>query len=207
MSKPSRFLRRLNRHEEGITGLETAIILIAFVIVASVFAFVVLSTGLFSADRGKQTVLAGLEKASGNVEVRGSVSVQDVGESAAPTVPDGVIGEATGNVDVVIFNLATAAGGRPVLIDPAATTNTMVVNMYDTNSREADVTYTVNKILGDADDLLESGELFEITVTLPDGMILDANEEWTMELVPQSGGTLLINRIMPPEISDLMDLK
>ncbi|MGD9935557.1 MAG: archaellin/type IV pilin N-terminal domain-containing protein [Dehalococcoidia bacterium] len=207
MFKPSRAMRRLHRNEEGITGLETAIILIAFVIVASVFAFVVLSTGLFSADRGKQTVLAGLEKASGNIEVRGSVSLQDVGESAAPTVPDGIIGEATGNVDVFIFNLGTAAGGRPVLIDPAATNNTMVVNIVDTGARVANLTYTVNKILGDTDDLLEAGELFEITVTLPDAMILDVNEEFTLELIPQSGGTLLINRIMPPEISDLMDLK
>ena len=32
--------------ERGITGLETAIVLIAFVVVASVFAFAVLSTGL-----------------------------------------------------------------------------------------------------------------------------------------------------------------
>ena len=36
--------------ERGITGLETAIILIAFVVVASVFAFTVLSTGIFSSE-------------------------------------------------------------------------------------------------------------------------------------------------------------
>jgi len=208
MFKPSRAMRRLHRNEEGITGLETAIILIAFVIVASVFAFVVLSTGLFSADRGKQTVLAGLEKASGNIEVRGSVSLQDVGTVAAPTTPDGAIGEAGGpSVDVFIFNLGTAAGGRPVLIDPAVTNNTMVVNIVDSGARVANLTYTVNKILGDTDDLLETGELFEITVTLPDDMVLDENEEFTLELIPQSGGTLLINRVMPPEISNLMDLK
>jgi flagellin FlaB len=41
----------LLRSEKGITGLETAIILIAFVVVASVFAFTVLSTGVFSAER------------------------------------------------------------------------------------------------------------------------------------------------------------
>jgi flagellin FlaB len=41
------FLRRV-RDERGITGLETAIILIAFVVVAAVFSFVVLSTGLLS---------------------------------------------------------------------------------------------------------------------------------------------------------------
>jgi len=198
MFKPSRAMRRLHRNEEGITGLETAIILIAFVIVASVFAFVVLSTGLFSADRGKQTVLAGLEKASGNLEVRGSVSLQDVDT-------DGVIDDTA--PDVFIFNLGTAAGGRPVLVDPAVTNNTLVINIVDTGARVANLTYTVNKILGDTDDLLETGELFEITVEIPAGITLDTNEEFTLELIPQSGGTLLINRVMPPEISDLMDLK
>ena len=198
MFKPSRAMRRLHRNEEGITGLETAIILIAFVIVASVFAFVVLSTGLFSADRGKQTVLAGLEKASGNLEVRGSVSLQDVDT-------DGVIDDTA--PDVFIFNLGTAAGGRPVLVDPAVTNNTLVINIVDTGARVANLTYTVNKILGDTDDLLETGELFEITVEIPAGITLDTNEEFTLELIPQSGGTLLINRVMPPEISNLMDLK
>ena len=37
--------------ERGITGLETAIILIAFVVVASVFAFTVLSMGIFASER------------------------------------------------------------------------------------------------------------------------------------------------------------
>jgi flagellin FlaB len=198
MSKLSRYVRRVARDEAGITGLETAIILIAFVIVASVFAFVVLSTGLFSAERGKQTVLAGLEKASGNIEVRGSVSIQDVDT-------DGVIDDTA--PDVFIFNIGTAAGGRPVLIDEAATTNTLVINLVDGGAREADVTWVHAEVLGDGDNLLEAGELFEITVDVPTGMALDVNEEWTMELIPSSGGTLLINRLMPPEISDLMDLK
>ena len=59
--------------QRGITGLETAIILIAFVVVASVFAFTVLSTGIFSAERGKETVFAGLQEARGTIEPKGSV--------------------------------------------------------------------------------------------------------------------------------------
>jgi flagellin-like protein len=59
--------------ERGVTGLETAIILIAFVVVASVFAFTVLSTGIFSAERGKETVFAGLQEARGTIEPKGSV--------------------------------------------------------------------------------------------------------------------------------------
>lgn len=37
---------KLQRAERGVTGLETAIILIAFVVVASVFAFTVLSKAI-----------------------------------------------------------------------------------------------------------------------------------------------------------------
>ncbi|MCK4273982.1 MAG: hypothetical protein KAW90_03740, partial [Dehalococcoidales bacterium] len=56
-----RLLKRIREKQEGITGLETAIILIAFVIVASVFAYVVLSAGLFSSQKAKEAVNAGLQ--------------------------------------------------------------------------------------------------------------------------------------------------
>ena len=42
------------RNERGITGLETAIVLIAFVVVFSVFAFAALSSGLFSTESGAE---------------------------------------------------------------------------------------------------------------------------------------------------------
>ena len=83
MEKIKQLLNRTARSEQGITGLETAIILIAFVVVATIFAFVVLTTGVFSAERGKETVFAGLEKARGSMELRGGVVVTAVGTTAA----------------------------------------------------------------------------------------------------------------------------
>jgi flagellin-like protein len=49
-----KLIKKLRGNEKGITGLETAINLIAFVIVASVFAYVVLSAAsvLFAEDQG-----------------------------------------------------------------------------------------------------------------------------------------------------------
>lgn len=60
-------VRELTGNQSGVTGLETAIILIAFTVVASVFAFTILSTGMFSAARGKETVYAGLNEASSSL--------------------------------------------------------------------------------------------------------------------------------------------
>ena len=189
-----KLIKFFNR-EDGITGLETAIILIAFVIVASVFAFVVLSTGLFSAERGKETVFAGLEKARGNLEVRGALTVVDADTN-------GTIDSS----DEVVFNVALAAGGFPISLDPAAYTNTVVINYIDAQDRVPDTAYIVTWILDDGDDLLENGELAEVTVNPPAGSTLAENEIFTLEVVPPSGGTLLINRTMPPEIDDVMDL-
>jgi flagellin FlaB len=195
MHKLTRLFASLHKREEGITGLETAIILIAFVIVASVFAFVVLSTGLFSAERGKETVFAGLEKARGNLEVRGALTVID-------TDTNGTIDSS----DEVVFNAALAAGGSPINLDPAAYTNTVVVNWIDAQDRVPDTAYTVIWILDDGDSMLENGELAQVSVSPPTGSTLEPNEIFTLEVVPPQGGTMLIERTMPPVIDDVMDL-
>jgi flagellin FlaB len=195
MSRLKRLFASLHKREEGITGLETAIILIAFVIVASVFAFVVLSTGLFSSERGKEAVFAGLEKARGNLETRGALTVSDAND-------DGVIDSA----DEIVFNVATAAAGFPIMVDPTAYTNTVVINWIDADDRVPDLVYVVTQVLGDGDLLLEAGELFQVTVNPPAGSTLSVNEVFTLEVIPPTGGTMLLSRIMPPEIDPVMDL-
>ncbi len=195
MRKLTKLIGGMHRKEEGITGLETAIILIAFVIVASVFAFVVLSTGLFSAERGKETVFAGLEKARGNLELRSGMTIVD--EDASGTIT---------TLDSIMFELGLAAGGFPVVVDPAATSNSTTINYTDADDRVEDVTYTVTEIMGDGDDLLEAGELFSVTVTPPATSTLVVNEAFTLEVIPPSGGVLLIARTMPPQIDTVMDL-
>jgi flagellin FlaB len=47
LTRRSKNLGKFLRGEKGITGLETAIILIAFVVVASVFAYTVLVGGIY----------------------------------------------------------------------------------------------------------------------------------------------------------------
>ncbi|MFN3973708.1 MAG: archaellin/type IV pilin N-terminal domain-containing protein [Dehalococcoidia bacterium] len=71
-------IRNLGRGQRGITGLETAIILIAFVVVASVFAYTVLSAGIFSSEKGKEAVHSGLKQARGSMEILGSVKATGV---------------------------------------------------------------------------------------------------------------------------------
>src|SRR5208283_2128584 len=89
----------LHKGEKGMTGLETAIILIAFVTVAAVFGYAVLSPGLFSAEQGKATIYAGLNEAESNLQVSGSVIAKSTDEE---------------NVSSLIITVRNTPAGNPI---------------------------------------------------------------------------------------------
>jgi flagellin FlaB len=188
------------RDERGITGLETAIILIAFVVVATVFAFVVLTTGIFSAERGKETVFAGLQKARGTMEVRGGVVVNALTIAASPAT-----NIATGSIQ---FSVATTAGGEPIPLDPAATSNRTVLAYRDADVIIDDVTYTATEIVGDSDTLLEPGELFVISIDVTDlgAATLDPNDRFTLEIQTPVGAVLDLTRSLPAQLDTVIQL-
>ncbi|MFN4337196.1 MAG: archaellin/type IV pilin N-terminal domain-containing protein [Candidatus Nitrosocaldus sp.] len=58
----------------GILGIESAIVMIAFVVVAAALAFVVLNAGFGTTQKSKTTISEGLKSATGAVEVAGLVT-------------------------------------------------------------------------------------------------------------------------------------
>lgn len=179
-----RAARRL-RQEQGITGLETAIILIAFVVVAAVFAFVVLSTGLFSSERSKEAVYAGLSKTRGTMELSsGVVATANAGLT---------------QIDAVEFDLVLAAGGDSVNLDPAAPSNRTVISYIDGTTVINDIPYTTTVITGNANTLLEPGELIRIDIALAGaGATIGVNQLFTLEVKPPTGSYMVIQRQAPP---------
>lgn len=172
------------RDERGITGLETAIVLIAFVVVAAVFAFVVLSTGLFSSERSKEAVYAGLAKTRGTMELS-----------------SGIVGTANAGltqIETVEFDLVMAAGGDSVNLDPTATTNRTVITYIDPTVVVNDVTYTTTVITGNANSLLEPGELIRLSVNLAAaGATIPPNFTFTLEIKPPTGSYMVVQRTAP----------
>ena len=89
---------RKYRRYRGIVGIEAAIVLIAFVIVAAALAFVTLNMGFFTTQKSKEAMSSGLQEASTAIEVDGSVL--------------GKIGGTT--VNNVAIPLKTSSGKNPV---------------------------------------------------------------------------------------------
>ena len=179
------------RDERGITGLETAIILIAFVVVAAVFAFVVLSTGLFSSERGKEAVYAGLAKTRGTMELSSGVVANSNGSS----------------LTTVEFDMTLAAGGDSVNLDPTATTNRTVISYIDSSQVINDLAYTTTSITGNGNSLLEPGELIRITIDLAAaGITVGPNQIFSFEVKPPTGSYLVIQRMTPPALETVNEL-
>ena len=231
------------KSEKGITGLETAIILIAFVVVASVFAFTVLSTGIFASERSKETVFAGLEEAKSSIEPRGSVIAYKGNEGTNDTiykvsfvVSNAVAGEP---VDLTPPYTAGGSGSDPDIV--ASAEYKTVVSYIDNNQYLNDVPWTVSWVgNSNTDNLLEEGEKAEISVWILQrdyavqatdptanagvaywasadangarGMLstdtfIGTNDQFTIEMKPESGAVLTIQRTSPSRLDTIMDLK
>ena len=191
----TKFTNRTNpllRDQRGITGLETAIVLIAFVVVSSVFAFAALSTGLFTTDKAKETIKAGLSEARGTMELKGSVL-------AAAAVTGN-----SGTVDTISFQVSNAAAGEA--IDMTAG-NTIIKYTDNNQTKNLDTSslFTATEVgSGDGDSLLERGEVFEVIILDMVGLLdtdLGTDTTFTLEVVPPKGVVLFIQRNTPRAFS------
>jgi len=190
--------KNLRRDERGITGLETAIILIAFVVVASVFAYTVLSAGIFSSQKGQEAVYAGLSEARATMEIKGSMFAW---------------GNTSGNtstVTAVSFTLTNAMKGQAIDLTPnlGGNESVTVISYTDKNQHESNLIWDVTFIGKDnGDDLLEQDEQAVIRVDLT-GLATSpvTYDTFTIEVKPVTGASLILNRTLPARIDPVMDL-
>jgi flagellin FlaB len=215
------FRKMLKNHrgQRGITGLETAIILIAFVVVAAVFAYTALSAGLFSTQKGQEAVYSGLKEAQSTLELRGSVI------ATAETTG------ASGTIRQISFVVSNVLGGEAIDFTAPTenssdtgtassnSTNKLVINYVDQDQTKNDLYWTITK-LGNADDdeLLENNEKFKITIgdsTGTDGgnliqaltTALTVNKKFSLILQTPVGAVLEIERTTPAYIDQIMNLR
>ena len=177
--------------ESGVTGIETAIILISFVVVASVFAYAMLGSGLTASEKSKQTVLGGIAEGSTSLVLRGSV----LGLSTA------------GEVDTLSFQVSNAVRGN-VAVDLSDSAVQISYQDDDQFSNLLAANYTTTWLAGGAGQMLDPGERVEIELDLTAlSPRLGANKEFTVQVQPIVGGVLTVQRTTPAEIKTVVDLR
>ncbi|MBN2238712.1 MAG: hypothetical protein JW712_02975 [Dehalococcoidales bacterium] len=196
-------IKSLHVGQKGMTGLETAIILIAFVTVASVLAYSVLSAGIFSAEKGKETVYSGLESAQASMELHGTV----IGDADSTNT----------TLDYIEFLVGLT------IPDEQVDMSALVVNYYDSvnqtnleratwaswNATSGKWTYQISPGCTERGtaSTLEGDELHVIKVDVPVDYSTAAYENFTVEILPPTGAALTVKRTLPGQLEQKMDLK
>ena len=179
-------------NDEGFTGLEAAIVLIAFVVVAAVFSYVVLGAGFFTTQKAQETVHTGVSQATSALEPSGPVSVLASGTDAVANIS---------------FYLQLAAGGSPV--DMSKVIYTISTNSRVSTYNANQVNYTwVKQATGHGAQDTHSGLLSPremILVNINPGFSnaqMTVNDKFICEVKPPVGAALPIARTIPAGLSD-----
>lgn len=187
-------------------GVDTAIILIAFVLVAAAVAFVVLDMGMTSAQKAKQTMEGGLQQASTALQVDGDVMayVNTGGAAQVIYIPLGVT-PGTGyvsfaknllSVSLIGGNMSYANiyNGVAGVINSTTANLTDIANSLKDNGAVAVVYFIHGNItpfvLGPYGQAL-------LVIHLPYG--LPAYKSFTVTISPSIGGAITVSRIIPPD--------
>ncbi len=222
----------MKSNQRGVTGLETAIILIAFVVVASVFAFTVLSTGVFSTERARETILAGLAQTKNTLRPSGSViAFRGFIGSTEAIFKFSLVVETVDGSDPIDLTAPYTSDGSGTDPDSSVTTNKLTIVYIDDNQILQNIPWTVNFIGDNGDDMLDDGEKAEIQVWLlnrttataitannsvnymasdgltSSGTLLTPNDQFTIELQPTTGAVLTIRRTLPAALDSVVNLR
>lgn len=181
----------MNR-EDAFTGLEAAIVLIAFVVVAAVFSYVVLGAGFFTTQESQRVVHTGVSQATSNMEILGDVYGLDT--------------NGNGEMDTVRFTVGLAAGGAPIdmtkvqMVWSTASTVETIANVTNLTGDPAEGgKWNISEQnFGDTDLLLESGEQFTVYV-MPTAE-LGTSTKFSLEVRPSIGAALGLTRTTPAQI-------
>jgi len=205
---------KFQKNEYGFTGLEAAIVLIAFVVVAAVFSYVMLGAGFYTTQKSQEVVHTGVTQASSSIAPSGDI------------IARGGIGG--GVASQITFYVTNTAGGTAVDLDKTILTYTddddFSTTEYAFDTTPDPDTKGPNAIPGDAawgttngwvydgviisgteDNLLSAGEKYKVVVDITQlttvgggaNTLPAINEKFKIELKPPEGAVLTLSRTMP----------
>lgn len=180
------------QNENGFTGLEAAIVLIAFVVVAAVFSYVMLGAGFFTSQKAQEVVHTGMGQAASSIEVHGIVYGYGNGT-----------GDNQAGIDTITATIALTSGMQAMNISAMQVTYTDPTNrefLTYTSGNAAAGGWNISKYFNTITDdtVLEPNEKFTLTfmpTTAPGN-----NTRFTLALQPEQGALTTIVRSTPAAI-------
>jgi flagellin FlaB len=168
--------------EDAFTGLEAAIVLIAFVVVAAVFSYVVLGAGFFTTQKAQETVYKGVEQSTTNILIKGSIY--------------GFASSAAGPIRMVNMTIGLAPGAPTIdltkmkIVYSNATVQPTILS-YSASAPDGSTTFYASATAMGTDDQVY------IWIQLPSPA--PPNTEMAFEIRPSGGGAPIpFTKSVPP---------
>ncbi len=196
-----KFLLNFAKQKRAIVGLETAIILIAFVIIAAVFSFMVINQGLFATEQGKTVIQQGLQQASTPLSVDGTTFVKTAADGANVTgilIPLKTFGtkyvSMNENTTVVTLKIGTNAWGNVYNGVNETKIGESFNDMMTNTTKDRGTLYIQNS---NGDQALDSSEKGYLVISLDAGNAALVRSQITIEIRLEKTAPLTIDFVVP----------
>jgi len=187
-------------NEDGMVGIEAAIILIAAIVAASVLAMVILNLGYFSADMTRSVAAEGIGQAGTTVVTVGSIHGVERGDSLGAfrvtfAIPAGS--------DMVDFSAVQVTVATPDSLSGITAADPLV-----TASPAAGTWGIIRRMpaAAEGDLFLEDNERFTIEVSLSTGEEIPAKGEFVLTVILPDGSTWRFAGVAPSKTDPVMVL-
>jgi flagellin FlaB len=185
------------KNDSAFTGLEAAIVLIAFVVVAAVFSYVVLGAGFFTTQKSQETVYKGVEQATSNIQMMGQV----YGLSTAAN-------ESLSGIEKIKFTIGLAPGAPSVdltkltIVYSNETTSPRLIQYVSGTAAPTSGTYFAATKQGSAVTTMAGQEQIDIefVIGITGTTTPPKNTKMTIELRPAVGASLPFTRTVPATV-------
>ena len=185
--------------DAGLTGLEGAIILIAFVIIASVFSFTILGTGFFATSKAESVIYTGVDQSVSSLMLIGDVyGYKASGQDA---------------VDMLRFTVSPSArGGKAMDLSGSAVTYVTSENILTLQPNSTLISvmpplagrWTIFALSSGGDTpVIQCNEQVTIVVRMPESVVAVPGERITLSFIPPTGTAVTVSRTVPGKISDI----
>jgi len=199
-------LEKFLRQKRGMVGIEAAIVLIAFVIVAAAFSFMVVNMGLFSTQRGRETIQQGVQEASSPLTLDGSIHIFcNMTHVLGVMVPLKTLGvryvpmkSPESEITLGIENHTSIAD----IYDGINTTNPLGQSFTDLYSGVQSEKATLFIGNSDNDNSLDYDEKGFLIIKLGQNSAAAEREHVVLEIRPEQGAPLTIEFIVPPQLTN-----
>lgn len=196
--------------ETAFTGLEAAIVLIAFVVVAAVFSYVVLGAGFFTTQTAQATIHTGVAQASSSIEVDGNVMGVALGTNPSQLTYVNVsivlmAGGTPMDLNQMVISYTDTGGGRNASINmtPNGCGSILSANAVTKDDIQWCVSQKINEV-GNPNTLIEPNELMILSIGMPPTATV--NQKITLNLQPAVGAVSSISKTIPGALSKIQPI-